>query len=160
MKKSFVAVTAAAALAALSIEARAQRFVRDTSAQPVVTDAVTDLMWQGCAVGLTGDDCESGEAAEYSWQEALAYCEALVWGGRTDWRLPNKVELRSIGNNHRTGPSIDTTAFPETPDNAFWSSSSCADDTSDAWYVYFFDGDVYNIAKYLTFYVRCVRGGP
>jgi len=75
--------------------------------------------------------------ATFVWRNALAGCETLDWGGHTDWRLPDKKELRSIVDNHAYNPSIDTAAFPATPSSWFWSSSSYADNVSLAWDVYF-----------------------
>jgi hypothetical protein len=162
MKRSIIVLAVMIGISTATIEALAQRFVRDTSTsgEPAVEDTAAGLTWQGCAVGLTGNQCESGSAAQYNWQEALAYCEALAWGGHDDWRLPNRAELMSITDDRRTSPAIDTTTFPATPSSYFWSSSSYASSTSYAWLVNFDYGNVVNVDKSYTFYVRCVRGGP
>ena len=89
---------------------RPERFTLDTllSGQPVVIDAATDLEWQGCAADATGDTCEpSIDVPSYSWLQALAYCEDLIWAGHDDWRLPNVKELESIIDNHVSSPAID-----------------------------------------------------
>jgi len=138
-----------------------QRFARTEPAvaQPVVTDAVTGLVWQGCAVGLTGDDCLSGSVSRTNWQAALTYCEELDWGGRTDWYLPNVTELASIVDGSRRNPAIDPEAFPAAPSYS-WSSSSYAGSSSLAWRVSFSLGYVSFGDKSFTGYVRCVRVGP
>jgi hypothetical protein len=46
------------------------------------------------------------------------------------------------------------------PVSWYWSSSSYAGGSSNAWYVDFDDGYVYYVGKSYTYYVRCVRGGP
>jgi formylglycine-generating enzyme len=143
--------------------AASERFTRNASVanQPVVQDNVTGLSWQGCAAGLSGNDCDVDTAAMYTWQEALAYCDGLDWGGHQDWRLPDPYELDSLVDLGRYSPSVDTTAFPATPSNDFWSSSTYADNPEIvAWMVYFGDGKVYLIEKYLAATARCVRGGP
>ena len=126
----------------------------------MVADNITGLVWQGCAAKLSGSACGSGSATMYTWQNALKYCEGLSWGNQTDWRLPNVGELDSIVDNRRTTPPIDTTAFPATPANYYWSSSSNAGDTTLAWAVAFSYGSVDAGGKTYTSGVRCVRGGP
>ncbi|MBN2362299.1 MAG: DUF1566 domain-containing protein [Deltaproteobacteria bacterium] len=128
--------------------------------QPVVADAVTRLIWQGCTAGQTGATCQTGSGEIKTWQQALAYCEGLTWGGSSDWRLPDTKELASLVDDTRVEPSIDVTAFPATPESWFWSSSSYAKNCSAAWSVEFQKGSViYFFGKILTEYVRCVRTG-
>ncbi len=138
------------------------RFSLDTSTanQPLVTDNVTGLRWQGCALGYSGDSCDTtGSPTEFTWADALAGCESLSWGGYTDWRLPNKKELRSIVDNRENNPAIDTTAFPATPSDSFWTSSFHVT-TSYAFCVRFYSGDVSDSFRSGSLFVRCVRGGP
>lgn len=125
--------------------------------QPIVVDAVTDLVWQGCVSGFNGADCGSGTRTEVNWQGALAYCEALNWGGFDDWSLPNVVELGSVINFRLFGPAIDLAVFPETPSILFWTSTNYQLDTRDAWSVSFSDGDQSDAGKDNEFPVRCVR---
>jgi hypothetical protein len=139
------------------------RFTRDLSVlgQPVVADNVTGLIWQGCAYGLTGDSCTGGSATSTGWAAQLVNCDGLDWGGHTDWRLPDEYQLQSLVDYGKaTGPGVDTAAFPNTPNNYFWSSSVRAADTSYAWYVSFFGGNVGGNGKSNAYYARCVRGGP
>jgi hypothetical protein len=77
---------------------------------PVVDDTVFDrctgLQWQrGTAdIGREGDpDNPDGVIDDFdrlTWSEALNYCEVTLnndgYGGHTDWRLPNAMELQSI----------------------------------------------------------------
>jgi hypothetical protein len=87
-------------------------------------------------------------------------CCCTTWGGKTDWTLPDVKELTSIVDDRRYDPSIDPSAFPGTPANWFWSSSSYAYDASNAWSVFFYYGVVYYLDKSYTYDVRCVRRGP
>jgi cysteine-rich repeat protein len=137
------------------------RFARSGTTEPVVTDNVTGLMWQGCWAERNGTLCAGGSDVTKNWSTALSYCDGLIWGGHSDWRLPDEFELQSIVDYGRSSsPTIDTTAFPATPADVFWSSSSFAGSASYAWYVAFYDGHVNNFVKPPTVYVRCVRRGP
>ncbi len=126
--------------------------------QPVVRDSGTDLMWQGCSAGQDGDGCE-GDISTMTWMDALAYCEALDWGGHADWRLPDVNEARSIVSYSRANPAIDVAAFPGTASSFYWSSSSYAYNPSAAWHVRFDHGSAWAGSKATSHYVRCVRGG-
>ncbi|MEN9597607.1 MAG: hypothetical protein RL236_2041, partial [Pseudomonadota bacterium] len=57
-----------------------------------------------------------------------------------------------------TGPTINTTYFPNTPSHFFWSSSPNANNSNDAWSVYFDGGGSGDYGKYGYFNVRLVRG--
>jgi hypothetical protein len=61
-----------------------------------VTDTSTGLTWQ-----------QATAPGAYTWKEALAYCENLTLGDRSDWRLPTLKELRSI-REHRYGNDFIT----------------------------------------------------
>jgi hypothetical protein len=133
---------------------------------PVVVDAATGLVWQGCAVGQAGGDC-AGSAYWPLWQDALDDCQDLTWAGFTDWYLPNVDELRSIVDDRRGYPSIDADAFPATGAD-FWSSTPCTgpfgrdgERWMAVWFVDFEVGDVMSGYKVAGQYqVRCVRRGP
>jgi hypothetical protein len=51
-----------------------------------VMDNLTGLVWARNA-NLGGT---------MTWSNALAYCESLTYGGHSDWRLPNRLELHSL----------------------------------------------------------------
>jgi len=122
-----------------------------------VTDNVTGLMWQKCTAGLSGPDC-SGWIATRTWTDAITYCKGLDLAGHTDWRLPNVKEVQSIVNYGRYNPVIDTVVFPGTNAGWYWSSSTYASDTSNAWHVTCDNGRVNHCDKAETRSVRCVRG--
>jgi hypothetical protein len=128
--------------------------------QSIVEDTVSGLVWQGCAVGLSGSSCSTGSATTHTWSQALAYCDSLNWGGQTDWRLPDPYELASIVDSGRHSPAIDPAAFPGTPSSWFWSSSSVPFSSSVAWLVIFDNGYVLSGDKMFVSRVRCVRLGP
>ena len=113
-----------------------------------ITDTSTRLRWQkGTAPGT------------YTWEQALSYAENLTLAGHNDWRLPTVKELASIVDLERTNPSIDTVYFPDTISSYYWSSTTYALSTDNAWPVPFNDGLNDNFSKTFTHYVRVVRGG-
>lgn len=65
-----------------------------------VTDQATELMWMQ-------DD--NGEGL--NWQEALTYAESFVYGGYSDWRLPNAKELQSILDYDRSPSTTNSAAI-------------------------------------------------
>ncbi|MDI7269334.1 MAG: DUF1566 domain-containing protein, partial [Myxococcota bacterium] len=95
------------------------RFTRSGATEPIVTDNVTGLVWQGCPAGQSGSTC-TGTAGLYTWVDALAHCDGLTWGGSSNWGLPDRFELQTIVDYGRpSAPYIDPTAFPATPSNLF-----------------------------------------
>jgi Protein of unknown function (DUF1566) len=134
----------------------------------VVIDNTTGLLWQrtlpatrfspvatysGCTGmrDMIGDTC--------SWTEAKAYCEDLALGGRSEWRLPSKIELESISDHTRVNPAIDP-AFPNTPVDSFWTSSRVDGRSSDAWSIFAGNGSSTSVLPPTTARVRCVLGSP
>ncbi|MBN2361471.1 MAG: DUF1566 domain-containing protein [Deltaproteobacteria bacterium] len=137
------------------------RFGRSTAVddEPIVRDNVTGLVWQGCAAGRHGRDCSAGTVEFKNWQDARTYCDGLTWGNLTDWYLPNEHELQSIVDYGRGAPAIDVDAFPATPSNYFWTSSSTAYYSDHGFYVNFSYGDLNSNSKENASPVRCVRTG-
>ena len=77
--------------------------------------------------------------------------------GYTDWRLPTKEELEGILASSGS-PRIDTTWFPNTQANAYWSSSPYVGYSDYAWLVHFGNGVVGGYYRYgYNFHVRVVR---
>ena len=60
---------------------------------------------EGCSVvSEVVDDDEGPVPPVYSWSEAKAYCDNLVWAGYDDWQLPNREHYEGIF--HPTAMSI------------------------------------------------------
>jgi hypothetical protein len=106
----------------------------------VVTDTKTGLQWQKEPTG------------QMTWQKAMDYAASLKAG----WRLPTIEELITLIDFAKVGPASD---FPDMPCEWFWSSSSRAAYTSNAWDVSFYNGLVDTNAKSSSIYARCVRSG-
>ena len=136
------------------------RFVRVEAApgEWVVRDDVTGLMWQGCHAGKSGSDCQ-GDAESLTWEDALARCDGLVWGGSDDWRLPDEYEAQSLVDYGSESVAIDTWVFPSA-DSAHgeWTSSTAVGAGAFAWFVDYAEGIVAGWSpKSSTKAARCVR---
>jgi hypothetical protein len=134
-----------------------------------LTDTVTGLTW------LKKADC-----IRQSWNGALAAINGLASGqcGLTDgstagqWRLPNRQEMLSLSDRAPTFPQAGyfngayqaSTAVtgPVIFNNFivsdyYWTSTTDAADTTQAWSVYSCDFGVYNLAKTDLRYALAVR---
>lgn len=116
-----------------------------------VTDNLTGLVWS--------KNANIGGAM--AWASAITYCEALDYGGQTDWRLPNAKELYSLVDLGRFNPALPTGhPFIGVQTGGYYASSStCADNMGYVWFVDFYVLGVYSALKSGSFYVWPVRGG-
>lgn len=133
-------------------------FVARLADTGTVADENTGLMWQKCSLGLSGHNCEEGEAFQYKWRIALSEARGNTGHGYSDWRLPTKTELASLIRKGQT-PTIDQALFPNTKADFYWSSSPHTSDKYEdsAWGVLFSDGGVLASYKSGGWYVRLVR---
>ena len=117
------------------------------SGDGTVTDQITGLMWQ-----------QSVSTTLRTWTDAIATCSTLTLAGHGDWRVPTEIELISlVDSSAASGPTIDATAFPGTPEGYYWSSLPMADSPANAWLVDFNTGSAYDAAVDGPENVRCVR---
>lgn len=74
-----------------------------------------------------------------SWQEALDQVDAMnsvAIAGRSDWRLPNRRELRSLVSHGVARPALPQGyPFIKVVRSWYWSSTSAAGNPAYAWYV-------------------------
>ena len=96
------------------------------NADDTVTDNVTTLTWERTVRAVIYPPAPSGHASvplnAYSQLEAARHCADLGPG----WRLPTRLELVSLVDFtvNEPGPTIDQAAFPDTPvDFPYWTSS-------------------------------------
>ena len=118
-----------------------------------VTDTLTGLIWP-----------RDANIAEFpvNWQEALDLAQQLnrqVYLGATDWRLPNRRELRSL-ISHQTGkPALPQPhPFKNLFQHWYWSSTSFAGSPRHAWYVSLHGGRMFYGGKDQSFMFLPVRG--
>jgi hypothetical protein len=118
----------------------------------------TGLVFMRCAIGQTWQDGDCiGQATAHTWQEALELSVGYDLNDSKNWRLPNIKELSVIIERSCTSPSINTAAFPQTPDEDFWTSTPSVLDPQRAWVIGFLNGTSSLRAKDRSIYVRLVR---
>jgi len=85
---------------------------------------------------------------------AARFCQNLVYGGHTDWFLPNREELNLIYTNRAAIGGFATTggAFN---DGSYWSSTE--NTSANSSYLAFSTGTTSTGDKSSALYVRCVR---
>lgn len=119
----------------------------------IVTDSITGFQWQ--------DDYRPNnpEIRKANWADAVDYCNDLVLGGYSDWRLPNINELLTIVFFEKKDPSISN-EFVYIKHDSYWSSTDSIryGDGRGGWNIYFDSGFQTDDRKSSARYVRCVRG--
>jgi hypothetical protein len=112
-----------------------------------VTDDVTGLIWQ-----------RNVDSRKFTWQDAKQQCACLAIDGVAGWRLPSRIELASIADWTTSAPSLDSSAFPNTPSESFWSSSLLNGDPGLSFLVDFDSSHTSYSDMGYTYRARCVRG--
>jgi hypothetical protein len=120
--------------------------------QPIHTDPQTGLQWLRDA---------NNAGRTMNWYDAMTWVKTLRVGGYTDWRLPTREELEAFVKRAGKRPAdyFNANGFNNVQLRYYWSSSTYTGNTSNAWYVYMFDGNVLYFNKGNFFYVWPVRGG-
>ncbi len=156
----FAALTVSAATCPVGVGSPPPTTDFSVNGDSTVVHIVTGLMWKRCTEGLSGSTCDSGAATHLKWSDALSLARNSNFAGYTDWRLPNKREMESLVDDHCYGPAINDAAFPRTPGDCAWTSTTLVADPAMAWCVAFDQGDTRHIDKfYVGAAVRLVRGG-
>ncbi|HSI59952.1 MAG TPA: DUF1566 domain-containing protein [Ideonella sp.] len=125
---------------------------------PVVLDKQAGLTWRRCSEGQAwnGAGCD-GTVAAYDWHQALAHAQAEAAATGEAWRLPNAKELASIIDASRDRPAIDVSAFPDTAQTRYWSSTPLAGRPLEAWLSEFGFGNVDSRERSTAQTLRLVR---
>ncbi|WP_264520185.1 DUF1566 domain-containing protein [Flavobacterium sp. N1994] len=86
-----------------------------------ITDTVTGLMWQQV------------DGGEMTIENATSYCDGLVLGGFSDWRLPTPLEAFSLQILQNNNPAMNTTYFTASAAEYWWTSKFQAGDNTKVW---------------------------
>ena len=127
-----------------------------------VLDKETGLVWE-----------QSPDTGERTWVNALAHCytrevggrrgdrgDLIIGGRRLGWRLPTIEELASLIDPTQSNPALPSGhPFSNVQSSLYWSATSNASSTSNAWGVYLSGSGVTNDGKTVALHVWCVRGG-
>lgn len=104
----------------------------------LVQDKVTGLIW-------TKNSCPT--EFPLNWQESLAYIDEMnetAACGRSDWRMPNRRELRSLIDHSRRKPALPVGhPFEQVYLGWYWSSTTAVIAQPYAWYVHFAGGRMF-----------------
>ena len=130
----------------------AQRFVVLAAFNnDAVRDNNTGLVWE-----------KSPQTATATWNGARFTCINKNVGGQKGWRLPSIPDLTSLIDPSVAppGPTLPSNhPFKNVQSAGYWSATTSAEDSSDAWFVYFGIGFVDNDSKTFSGHAWCVRGG-
>jgi len=118
-----------------------------------VIDQLTNLTWT-----------KDANPAEFPlmWQEAKDYIRdmnTLEKFGCNDWRLPTRKELFSLISHVNINPALPAKhPFVNVFAGYYWTSTTCARLSNQAWYVHLGGGRVYRGMKHGSYMVWPVRG--
>ena len=120
-----------------------------------VTDNLTGLMWTKNA---------KPRGSLINWNSAIDWCEAYVYAGHSDWRLPNVNELSSLVNYSQVHPAdwlnSSATPFTSVEGMSYYTSSTIEYRTDRAWRVVMgYDGGLALSSKTSNHDVWPVRTG-
>ncbi|MBF0451490.1 MAG: tandem-95 repeat protein [Candidatus Magnetomorum sp.] len=141
----------------------------------MVRDQITGLIWEVKTI----DQGIQGKDRTYTWYNSNSttnggtagtatpsgntqyFIDRLnrnTLGGRSDWRVPEISELITLLDVIHDNPTINTLFFPRTQAGCYWSTTTHAQSSGDAWLLNFNDAtDDYRV-KSTACYVRAVRG--
>jgi len=119
----------------------------------LISDRLTGLVWSQDA---------NPAGFPLTWPEALDFVAALAregWLGRTDWRLPNRRELRSLICHQSKKPALPPAhPFSGVFPGWYWSSTTAAIAPAHAWYVHLEGGRMFYGLKNQSFLLWPVAG--
>ena len=116
----------------------------------VVVDTSNKLVWQ---------DTKDNIMLRISQEDAVQYCEDLVFSGLKDWRLPSVEEYKTIIDKTRPDENmIKKIFYYNLPDN-YWASDRTwiRNFGRYGYYIFFKSGTAYYQNRTYKKFVRCVH---
>jgi hypothetical protein len=123
-----------------------------------VLDRETGLVWEQSP---STTPLQWGGPAVAFFNSAQFHCNDSKVGNRKGWRLPTLQELASLVDPTKLNPALPA-GHPFSSNvrsDFYWSATTLAVLTSDAWTVKFVNGGVFGDDKTVLNFVWCVRGG-
>jgi hypothetical protein len=112
-----------------------------------ILDKRHNLIWQN-----------DSSSSTYNYSEAQSYCSNLIFGGYSDWRLPEIEELYSITDQSKTSSPYVNYKFKNIKSDWYRSNTTKKSNNSNSWGLSFVYGDDYNYGGQNNGYsVVCVR---
>ncbi|MBF0212755.1 MAG: DUF1566 domain-containing protein [Magnetococcales bacterium] len=125
-----------------------------------VRDNLTRLVWMrnaGCWAGLPWANALSTVAGLNA---GTVSCSGYTTGTHTDWRLPQIRELSSLIDAGHVSMALPSGhPFSNILLGYYWSATTYASNTGNAWLMSLIDGNVSDDRKTNYYYVWPVRGG-
>ena len=117
--------------------------------QWVVHDQETGLVWQGCMLGESGSNCNTGDRLLASHSDLAASCtdlNYLNWGGYSSgWRMATIQEILSLVDYSHITPFMDLETFPNNEAKIFSLTSKANQRETFAYMLYMEDnGTIYS----------------
>ena len=145
-------------IAAKSIADRRQRYLPSTTGLEFSRDGATvydiksGLIWAQNA-NITG--------RKMTWYEAMWWFDGKTIGGLKDWRLPTRMELKTMTQVEGGRPAewLRSRGFSNAQTSYYWSSTSHTSNADYAWYIDLYEGIEYFGDKARAYYVWPVRSG-
>lgn len=88
-----------------------------------ITDNITGLMWQ------------KTDGGEMTFENASVYCDNLILGTYSDWRLPTGIELFGINNFSCLNPALNNVYFTQTLAEYWWTREVQCNAATNVWAV-------------------------
>lgn len=124
-----------------------------------VTDTRTGLMWMRCSLGQAWNGSTCVGFPDYIRMNDRSRVPSK-YAGHDDWRLPSLEELKGLVLPSHSSPAIDTTVFPNTGKNVYWTSTTDGARVDDLWQIDFTKGKTYCQEIMASAYIRLVRDAP
>jgi hypothetical protein len=149
-----------------SMYATSSQFQLNGCGDETVLDKVTNICWEQNWSGFKGSGFDHDADGAVNWSQAVAYCDNLTLGTRSDWTLPTVKELRRFIPEHLynyyndvANQYIEDLGFVDThPGGLYWAKTenNNIDSNNRAWYVNLIDGyDSNNLQAFDSFRAVC-----
>jgi hypothetical protein len=114
-----------------------------TAANCTMQDKITGLWWS--------------KQANFSWNDAINYCDALNHNGAVDWRLPTQKELLDAYNHGIRSAESNYWIDQTNMNSNFWSATTDSSGADSAWAMNLANGLTGPVGKISPSNVVCVR---